>query len=135
MALGRMALSSGRAGKVPPGGRPHPRPRRTVCSCCTGARAARAWRRARRPKPRGGALGVGLPSVWGREVKQPKSPSADLGIGDAMARDDREPKIQETYWLRVRSCFQGSSQLLHPSPALRSPRIIGSEAQIPYHTT
>lgn len=76
---------------------------------------------------------MGLPSVWGREVNQPKSPSADLGIGDAMARDDREQKIQETYWLRVRSCFQGSSSpLLDPSPSLRSPRIMeGSEAQVP----
>lgn len=133
MALGRMALSSGRAGKVPPGGRLHPRAPRTACpSCRTGAKAVRAWRRARRPKPRGGAFGVGLPSVWGREVNQPKSPSADLGIGDAMARDDREQKIQETYWLRVRSRFQGSSPLLDPSPSLPSPRIMeGSEAQVP----
>lgn len=52
------------SGKGAPGGRPHPGALRTACpSCCTGARAARAWRRAWRPDPRGGALGVGLPSV------------------------------------------------------------------------
>jgi hypothetical protein len=59
-------------------------------------------------------------------VNQPKSPSADLDIGDAIARDDREQKIQETYWLRA-----PSSPLSHPSPSLRSPQIMeGSEAQV-----
>lgn len=108
-------------------------PPRTACSSsCAGARVVGAWRRARRPKPRGGALGVGLPSVRGREVSQPKSPSADLGISDALARDVREQKIPETHWLREPSCFQGSSPLSHPSPSLRSSRIMeGSKAQVP----
>lgn len=133
MALGRMALSSGRAGKVPPGGCPYPRAPRTACpSCFSGARALRAWRRSRTPKPRGGALGVRLPSVWGREVNQPKSPSANLGISDVVTRDGQEQKIQETYWLRVCSCFQDSSPLMHPSPSPRSLRIMeGYEAQVP----
>lgn len=120
--LGRMVLGRGRAGKVPQVAVPTLEPRAlTVLLAVVKATSLEEGPEAGSPGKsvrRGGCL-----SVWGREGNQLKSPSADLGIGDAMARDDRGKRC------RVPSCFQGSSPLSHPSPSLHSPRIReGSEA-------